>query len=751
MKFIQYNFRCQIVLSILILLSLGISSPSFSQNIRWLRVSELQSFINELGAEFEGEGTTGNQNFFSWPTQYSTDQTMTRGKGLWIGAKNFDDPVEGKLKSVKVIASGLRPTDERPNMIFEKDLKLVGKFYHPSVVVDDQNATVLHTYDLLDSLDENMPWDREVLVKFNTSMGISVTRRVMCFTDPNNNNYFINEYVFENTGIYNSNGDVKEQTLEDVWFYFISRYALAGVSSDGWGSTWGAFSSVWGASTIYNEFGKDINSPEFSDPVSALYQMRGFYAYYGPNADRTAVSYDEDWGCPDEADEGVLGSAKYVGCVTLHADTSPTNTTDDKRQPRTTWFINSDFDIMQATESQYDEVFMQRRYDFMSEGHPDKSHEEYVGDDYPTNYTDPDRQGGGGPSQGQGFGPYTMEPGDVIRIVYAEGASGLSWEKGREVGANWLKYYNSSGTPTLTLPNGSTTSNHNQYKKDWVFTGRDSIVQTYRNAMDNFASDYTIPQPPPPPSEFVVTSGGDKINLKWTDNATSHQNFDGYVIYRSEGNVMDYKTKYVKLFECGASNTVHVYDDTSAARGFDYYYYIQSKDDGSTNTVEPGKPLYSSLFYTLTSIPATLQRPAGNFLSEIRVVPNPYDIRARSFQFGDQSQYDRLAFYGLPPYCRLKIYTERGDLIWEKEHTKGTGDELWDSKTTYGQIVASGIYILYVEVIEDTYANEDKYARQDILDDDLKVMVNAGELMYSQGDLIYKKGESKIRKFVIIR
>ena len=36
-------------------------------------------------------------------------------------------------------------------------------------------------------------------------------------------------------------------------------------------------------------------------------------------------------------------------------------------------------------------------------------------------------------------------------------------------------------------------------------------------------------------------------------------------------------------------------------------------------------------------------------------------------------------------------------MIWQKEHTSGTGDELWDSKTSYGQIVASGIYILYVE------------------------------------------------------
>jgi len=87
------------------------------------------------------------------------------------------------------------------------------------------------------------------------------------------------------------------------------------------------------------------------------------------------------------------------------------------------------------------------------------------------------------------------------------------------------------------------------------------------------------------------------------------------------------------------------------------------------------------------------------WLDLVRVVPNPYDIRARSFQFGDKSQYDRIAFYGLPGACTMKIFTERGDLIWEKDHS-GKGDELWDSMTSSGQIIASGIYILYVETPE---------------------------------------------------
>jgi len=748
------KIKNRLLLWAIAVLLLSSAYNSYSQQYRWLHVTDLQSFINEVGAEYESEGQTGNTNFFSWPAQYSIDQNAVRMRGMWIGCHNFDDPVENKVKSVKVIGSGPRDASDRVNQIFEQEIKLIGKpvgqYDQPMVIVDDQPASSIDAYDELDEVDENLAADRMVFVKFNTSIGISVTKKVMVFDHPNHGNYFIHDYVFKNTGIYNRQGDVQQQTLEDVWFYFFYRYAFAGVSSSGWGSTWGAFSSTWGASTVNHAFGQDPSASEFNDPNSLLYQLRGFYSWYYPNADRP-VSFVEDWGCPNESEDGTLGSAKYAGCVTLHADKSSNDKTDDLNQPATTWFIGSDITATLANVSQYDEIFMSDRYAIMSEGYPDKPHNEYVGDDYPTNYTDPRRQTGGGTSQGQGYGPYTLAPGDSIHIVFAEGISGLSWAKGREIGAKWLQWWNNTGQPELVMPNGTTTTDYNLYKRRWCETGRDSILQLYQNAKRNYESGYNIPQPPPPPEKFTVTSGGDRINLSWSDNASNWPHFDGYVIYRSEGNVLDWRTKYEKIFECNEANVVYSFSDTSASRGFDYYYYIQSKDDGTQNDLEPGKPLYSSLHWTLTTIPANLQRLAADFMDELRVVPNPYDIRARLFQFGDQSQYDRIAFYGLPPICKVKIFTESGELIWEKDHTNYSGDELWDSKTSSGQIVVSGIYILYIEVTEDIYASEDRYASHDIYDDNLNLIYRTGDLLYRNGDLIFRKGESKFRKFVIIR
>lgn len=224
-------------------------------------------------------------------------------------------------------------------------------------------------------------------------------------------------------------------------------------------------------------------------------------------------------------------------------------------------------------------------------------------------------------------------------------------------------------------------------------TGIDSLYRTFRHAGQNFKNGYAIPQPPPPPSIFEVRSGGDRISLSWADNAASWPGFDGYKIYRATGKP---DTTYTEIFSCNRANVVHTFDDVTARRGFDYYYYIVSKDDGSTNDVHPGAPLVSSKFYTMTNAPAYLRRPAADDLADIRVVPNPYNIRARELQFGSVAP-DRIAFFGLPPECTIKIFTERGDLVETLAHTDGSGDELWDSLTSSRQVVVSGLYIAVIE------------------------------------------------------
>jgi hypothetical protein len=767
MEFTMNNKNIKIRLVLLAICSGLIASSfqlSFAQELRWIRVGQLQSFFKDYSNECELEpGGTGSINFLTWPSQYGDNQYTMRAKGLWMGATNFYDPVEKKIKSVKVIGSGPRYDDANsPQEIFSRSIKLIGRSAPPTVYVDAASGSSNSLYDVLDDVDPTLPCDRMVVNTYNTSMGISVTRKVLAFTQQNHDNYFIHDYVLKNTGIYNVAGDTVRRTITGFRVYFNVRTAFNGVTTTGSTSTWGSFDAEWGQGTVYDDFG-----PPYRDRPDS---MRGFYAFYTPvksgYGSRNPViakGYDWDWGCPNQTGggknlDGLLGAAKFSGYVTLLASKGPGNlfNVDDYSEPSTVNFFNPDGNTCTNPQSQFDEGAMGLRWAQMTEGHLAQSLWQSVGDgryisDW--NGTDPLHPAAG--EMGQGYGPYTLAPGDSIHIVFADCVSGLSWEKCREIGANWWPYYTGTGTPKLVKPDGSVTTSITDYQKTWVWTGKDSILQTYKNARANFRSGYTIPQAPPAPSKFIVSSGGDRINLAWADNAKTAPHFNGYVIYRSESLVKDYRAVYTKVFECDKNYAfpggTPQWDDTSAHRGFNYYYYVQSKDDGTQNDVKPGVPLCSSLFLTMTTTPAHLLRPSGNLLGEVRVVPNPYDIRSRRWQFGETGPYDRIMFYGIPPKCSLKIFTEDGTKIWETLHTNGSGDEAWDSKTSSNQIVVSGIYILYVEVTEDIYATSTVTARYDIFDENLNKIYPKDAVMYNAGDKIFSAGQSTFRKFVVIR
>lgn len=676
------------------------------QQIRWLVVSPLQHWFSNGGAEIE-YGRRGRAGFEStdqldglrWPAQFNF-QDVSVGKSLWIGTTDFTDPVSGVTYPYKVVCSG-RLFIYLGTEIIADELKLIGKYPRSDVYVDALRASRIEYTDEVDEYDPDLPSDRMIYNKFHTAIGISCTRKVYAFTQQYHDNYYIYEYVFKNTGIIDESGEKKlDKTLTDVVFHWQHRYGFAGESyREGWAPT----GASWGLNCINNAIGMDASHPG---------EFKAVWSRYGPHS--SSPGYAEDVGLPDHTSGTILAGTNYAGVVVLHVDKSPQDNSNASDQPFTSQFMPSDRGAQGI--DQFDPNLMTRKYtEFMTAGHPAQTHAEQVGNQFADNW------GGdaGGYAAALGFGPYDLAPGDSIRIVFAEGVAGImkDRENVREIANKW---FNDQGP--FELPDGSTTTDRNEYKNTWVLSGKDSLFQTFRRAVDNYNSGYNIPQPPPPPQEFFVQSGGNKIALSWSDNAETWPNFDGYEIYRAEGR---FDTTYQKIFECNRSNVVNSFDDVTARRGFNYFYYIVSKDDGSTNVIEPGVPLRSSKFYTMTNTEAFLTRPPGNSLSEIRVVPNPYNIRARELQFGVDTP-DRLAFYGLPPQCIIRIFTETGTLIETIEHTDGSGDELWHSLTSSRQLVVSGLYIAHFEVTEDYYNEE-------------------------TGELLYKRGDSAYRKFIIIR
>ncbi len=674
-----------------------------AQEVKWLRVGSLHNWYSSNGSEIE-VGRIGDQlDGLRWDAQFNFGDHQA-AKGLWIGVTNYEDRTLETTVPYKVISVGTRIANPETEII-PIEFYMKGRFKAPTVIVDDNIATANMFNDIVDEIDVNLPADRIITNKLDSYIGLSYTRKMMAFSQQNHDNYFIYSYTFKNTGIVDYEGNSAPQKLTGLYFFFQYRYGF-GKEARACGCGWAPDQDIaWGRNALNHQIGQDPSEPDF--------EMRAHYTWMGQHSKATYTAL----GAPFRIRDGRMAARQFVGVVTLHADKSATDKNDDPEQPRTTFAIGSDDE--QYGSSQFNTGSMTNKYEKMASGHEIPTHAEKVGDDFADKFgTD-----GGGYAQGQGFGPYTLEHGDSITIVMAEGVAGISRKKSDEVGANWVLGLD-GGISTFEMPDGSTTSNPDEYKDAWVLSGKDSLLQTFRRALKNYNDGISIPNPPPPPSFFEVRSGGDRINLKWADDAESHPNFAGYRIYRAIGKP---DTFYTKIFECGQHDLVNEHNDITPMRGFDYYYYIQSIDDGSTNDAHPGVALASSKFFTMTNQPAFLRKPAGTQLSEIRVVPNPFDIRSRSLQFGTTpGSTDRIAFYGLPPECKIRIFTERGDLIKTITHDDGSGDEFWNSLTESNQLVVSGVYIVHFEVTNNVFDPE-------------------------SGELTLKKGANTLKKLVVIR
>jgi hypothetical protein len=231
-------------------------------------------------------------------------------------------------------------------------------------------------------------------------------------------------------------------------------------------------------------------------------------------------------------------------------------------------------------------------------------------------------------------------------------------------------------------------------KNEWALSTRDSLFETFERAIANYNSGYNIPDPPLPPSTFNVNSGPDKITLTWEMFAGDPGGFEIWRAARRYDNPNGY-TKQIDL-----PGSARLWEDTTAERGIEYYYYIQSvaatPNTDATAMTPTGVVLKSNRHHTQTFLPAFLTRPPGAQLSDIRVVPNPYSLaQENTLRWPDQQ--DKIGFLDIPGQCTISIYTQLGELVKRLEHTNGSGDEYWNLTTDANQVIVSGIYIAVIK------------------------------------------------------
>lgn len=663
---------------------------------RYVRIGSLQSHFSAYGSE-----RAWNNIYYEgliWPADYPYQDNAVI-KRAWIGMRNFTDkngafwPYYGVNFNQNAEGIGLYPME----------LKQSAKFKPPDVYVDGTDLKAIFAGEI-DTIDANQIADRIITNVVNTSTGLTMTRKIYAFSQQYHDNYFIKEFTFTNTGNADWDAEIElHDSLRGVRIGWGTRYSMGREAN--WtiadGQSWGKHTWVTRRGEDYSSHYQNAIKPE--DPI--VDWLRAGFSWAGQGENNAF----DNIGGPDITSNGRLTSPHHTGSVVLHVDQSAAVKSDWISQPTFLGWHAGDTYPGIGDQRAEDAPKMADLYDMLSGnpyGGPSKGGTNRFYEDNTSSITDPVdpwkiHNDGAGTNVMMTYGPFDLAPGESITIVEAEGINGLSREMCELIGARWKRAYDTpSDNGPFDLPDNSQTSDLNFYKNSWVYTGADSIMLTFGRAKRNYDSDFGIPQPPLPPESFNVASGGDRIYLDWVASPSeSDPDFGGYRLYRAIGKP---DTTYEEIFACGDGTDYpalqYQYDDTTPVRGQDYFYYIVAFNDGSENNTDlnPTGPLHSSRFYTKTSEAANLKRKAGETMDQIRIVPNPFNIRSTAFV----GQPDKLAFYDIPGQCTIRIFTERGDLVKTIEHTDGSGDETWLLNTDKRQVLVSGIYIAHFEAAD---------------------------------------------------
>ncbi|MDZ7288566.1 MAG: fibronectin type III domain-containing protein [candidate division KSB1 bacterium] len=686
MKILSHGKRFFLLLSwvCVIVLTAGSTVTYAQYAIKWMSAGSLHSWYSAIGCEIEEGRIKRQQDGLRWPAIYKY-QDMEAAKALWIGAKDFTDE-KGAYFPHKVVHVGPRVTGTRE--FFPIKFEMTSRFDPPEVFVDGAPSMGEATVEN-DRVDPSMKWDRIIENVTNCQLGITMTRKIFQFSQQYHDNYIVYDYVFTNTGNVDDDPEIElpNQTLEGVYFYFQYRYAICANTRYVIGNATG-----WGINTMLDTRGDGVKPDPPGENLRVQFAWHGKYPVFTAydNIGGPIWAWDGTIYTTKADTTGRLGATQFVGIVTLHADKSATDKSDDWGQPSTTSYRGSD-EPLTSNNDAYNIPKMTLEYEWMSSGHMSPRHADKVEPagkfDEPTG--DPALGTPGGFSNCNGYGPYTLKPGESIHLVMAEGAAGISRELQESVGAQYKK--------------GLITA---KAKNQIVLTGKDSLFQTFRRAQANYQSGYNIPQPPLPPRTFMVNGGGDRISLSWTLYDGGEKNLTGFEIYRATGQV---DSTYRLVYKAGPAE--RSYNDRNLSRGVAYYYYIVSVGDPANNDgtgLTPRGPLKSSRYYTQAYDPSNLKRPEGTSMDQIRVVPNPFSLGADPNRLRYPGEPDKIAFLNIPGECTIQIFTEAGELIQTLEHTDGSGDAYWNCLTSSNQVVVSGIYIA---VVTDTRNGQRKIVK----------------------------------------
>lgn len=702
---LRHNISRNRLICILTILILIISTQTvFSQT-----QPELEKALMKMGRVWAGVTANGAKSSFDYragffPNDYDIIGVRGQQQDAWVGAgfkltaTNWVDPID-----TLHLAAVFGPTNDfMPQGKVVVPMTNFIRYKFPTQIIDFKPVELddFGTYDPDQFGDET--YDQIVEVTAENILGVQVNRRIMSWSQSLNNDYIIVDVEFEN---------VSADTLYD--FYI-------NVESNG--------------QNTYRSLGNNpvpasAERPDFAATWQHYYggrvgdTMRVFYEYSADNPDVPG----DNMGSPVVTQGGRLINQNFIWYAILHASQAPyvdaVNDVDDFLQPKVTYFgksnlipYNSEGDEygdnnFWAIRGEYAKLFPMSGNTWPGTYHAGNTDE--VGSaDYSAHPAG--TKSSNNSKMWSSFGPYTFAPGQKVRVAYASGFSGLSAQKAKLIGEKWLRgtLEDPPGLPDsetgyfpaeFVYPLDATESD--KIKDRWISTGVDSLMKSAWRAKWNFDHGYKIPRAPSPPTNIEITGLGTGVEIKWSDpEAEAMTNFAGYRIQRRISNLDT--VFYETIYSSGPQDKAeeHLYEDIEVLVGAQYYYYIQSKaliaeDDLNADPLSRGKIIYSSRVMHPNISWINPPRFSQENLSEIRIVPNPYNINDPLLSEQGWTDYRGIQFFNLPGKVMIKIFTENGDLVQTIDHDSpvSSGYVFWDMVTMNQQVISSGVYIVVFE------------------------------------------------------
>jgi hypothetical protein len=574
-------------------LSTLVYSQISANETRYVRIGSLQNHYTAYGSE-----RAWNSSYYEglqWPAEYPYQDNSVIERN-WIGTNNFIDQDNSDWEAyVLYFSSGFVGES-----LFPVELKQSAKFTIPVVQVDGENISAPYEYDV-DEINPNQIPDRIVTNIINTSMGVTVKRTVYAFSQQYHDNYHIKIFTYINTG--NTDYDNEIERHGPIYGFRVGRGIRYSVNREGAARI--GDGQVWGKHTWVTKRGENYVD-HYLEPITLTNPIVDWIRCGFCWAGQSELNDFDNIGGPYLENDGRLTVPHHAGIGILHVDKSISDKEDDPYQPSTLGWHAGDTYPLLTTVSTEEIPKMVALYSILSgEPYNGMGGNERFYENYIDSYEDPwlVHNDMGGTNLWINYGPFDLYEGDSIVIVEVEGVNGINRQLCESIGKRWKQaYLDDNDNGPFYLPDGSLTTDEDEYKNSWVFTGQDSILLTFSRAKRNFDLGFNIPLPPHPPPQFEVNSSTDKINLSWLPSPSEGEaDFAGYKIYRSE-NKPDTTFDLIGVIQ----PCTHSYIDSVILPGTDYYYYILTFNDGSNNLSEanPHGSLHSNKFYTRTTKPA---------------------------------------------------------------------------------------------------------------------------------------------------